>query len=933
MPLTTSEITERLNRIRENQKLDPLSGSTVSVTVKDMRENNLLDVYRYVDGRPVQQVSSDDIEAALAKRDRLTAYWPAVAPEQVGGLDDRWDAGHKAFLARHAEKLFQDTFTLDDVFIPPLAYWTEIETIDDPKAKRGDPDRPHERARKSHRHVVDLLEELRTWIAKPNDVVRIVDGPPGAGKSSVARTFCAELIKGGAVRVLYVPLHELDPDGKPETELDRFATEHAYPSGVLDPDPALPPLLIVFDGLDELQQTDTEGKSLAYTFAAKYQPAIERCRERGRRVFALYCGRPIAAHHLKALFTDERQYFELLPFFTPDKDRPTQYGDGSFKYTISDPAVATLFARDRRDDWWRKFAKEPMPKTLKDDKLREFSVQPLLLTLLAMAYRDRLAKDSTAATHAPVLPNPFQGDRLPERMADVYAWLVRKVYLREWGTPTEHATTKPISFREFRSLLGLIGLAAWQTGDGRTATVPAVEALADAFGLRGLLNKYRQGFRKGTIGLFLSFFYRHVEKVNGVETFQFTIKPFAEHLAAVGLVELLATFDRRLGELKNPTDEYADERWTAAELASIWLVAAGASPLTPVLQDHVREEIARRAAQESADAAKWRVTVLALMQDVISNGFDLATIDAKISRFVSEQCGRAEYALLQLHGACHEAAPLPSIAKRTPSPEIMDRWNTVLDYYDISEWDKRLHEYREWINENVVCFVPLVWPTPKSAAAWLLRIRTPQDRWYSYESPPTPLYLRQFNLSDQWLVGVDLSYAILDGARLDGARLDGARLDEAILDGARLEGASLNGASLNGATLNGATLDRAFLARTSLEGATFFETKLKGTCLEGAALDGASLDGASLDGASLDGASLARAKLREVNFDHTRLVGASLVRANLFKARFIDARLERVDLKNASLLEATCDGLRLNEKMGYELLKLKGAINVPKPTH
>ena len=820
VPLRTSEISAQIERVRQNRGLPRFSTATIPVTLREMREKKLLKIFRFQEnGRPVEQVSNEDIEAALKTRDRQTGYGAAVAIEDVeGAVDSRWETGDKAFLARYAAPLFGEAFNLQQVFVPPLAYWSVADSL--PRTKGDGPDRgePHRTPPRQIRHVVDVLKALDRWIDDPADTVRILDGTPGAGKSSVARTFAARQISAGR-RVVYVPLHELDPALSAERALDEFARDHAYPTGILDPAAEHGDLLLCCDGLDELQQTDDQGRSPAYTFANKIQAAVGKCRAAGRTVHVLYCGRPIAAQHLADLFPCEKEHHHLLPFYIPEEDRPTEYSEdakpGEIRYVFDQGVGEADLAHDRRDNWWSKFAKGEMPAALKDESLREFTTQPLLLTLLALAYRDRDV--APAVPHSPKNPvpsNPFRGGGLPARMADVYAWLVRKVYDREWGSPATHITTKPLTFGVYRNLLGLLGLTAWRTGGGRTATVPAVEALAEPLRLKPVLNDYRKSFREGTVGLFLSSFYKHAERTQGVETFQFTLKPFAEHLAAVGLARLVAFLtDKHRG-----ADE-AEEDWSVGKLAGIWLEVTGQGVVTNELHQNLREEVGRRQEQEGVDVGAWRQATLALFNHVLREGFPLPLHPGSTTRAVAESAGRAEHALLCALGACAEAT-MRDIPADDPPPNfpVLD-WRATEDEQDLA----LRTAWTAWSARHPDVFVEVDWPSQTAAADLLRRIRLQQQ---GSRKRRDLFPMAHHNLNGQRLHGCDLSSASLTMASLVGANLVGADLGGADLRRADLRRAFLDGANLGGAFLDGAFLDGANFTVANLSNATYGDLKL-----------------------------------------------------------------------------------------------------------
>ena len=66
--------------------------------------------------------------------------------------------------------------------------------------------------RERKRIVVSIEEELLNWVNNPDkdDLLRVVSGGPGSGKSTFARIFAAKVSQIGAARVLFIELHKMD---------------------------------------------------------------------------------------------------------------------------------------------------------------------------------------------------------------------------------------------------------------------------------------------------------------------------------------------------------------------------------------------------------------------------------------------------------------------------------------------------------------------------------------------------------------------------------------------------------------------------------------------------------------------------------------------------------------------------------------------------
>jgi Pentapeptide repeats (8 copies)/TIR domain len=152
---------------------------------------------------------------------------------------------------------------------------------------------------------------------------------------------------------------------------------------------------------------------------------------------------------------------------------------------------------------------------------------------------------------------------------------------------------------------------------------------------------------------------------------------------------------------------------------------------------------------------------------------------------------------------------------------------------------------------------------------------------------------RTDNLSNLYLIPVDLSDADLLGADLRDAQLSRANLEGANLRTAKLLGADLSYAILRDANLSGTNLIDANLERANLRDAN----------LRDAVLSVANLRDANLSDVNLSDAKLLGAKLIEANLQGTNLINANLIEANLEKAWLGRTVFANVNLAGATGLE------------------------------
>ena len=630
LPLAPIDILERVNALRE-PPLKPIDENTVKVTLSKMRADALVSVYRLNSAGKYAVVTGKALEDALKTRDGKTRYGAAIQQEDVKShrrkgtdrdMQKKWDDHAEYIRSLVAKPVLIEPFSLQEVYVEPLAYTIREEREPKPGEQR-----------KQIREVVDLMPTLMEWVEQAEDNVEfatlILSGDAGCGKSSFAQMFakrlCTPAEGGKKYCVLYVPLQHLPPTMVPRVALSHVANLHGYPADVLNPlGPTEDKIVLILDGLDELAKQGESGERAAQTFAKGIGDAVKDCNNKGRQLRVLLCGRPIAAHDASLSFQDPRQTYFLIPFLPPEPSETITYTDIDIK------------KHDQRQTWWGKYstaynakvlAGEPhepptIPEPLLDKKLSEFTAQPLLLLLLAITYRGHnVFVDPAKIGNQTLPPNPFRklvkNNRefvaLPERMADLYAYLIGQIYYRDMtrkGYGNQSDGKPPISFRDFRDLLGTLGLAAWQTGSTRVATVDAVEALCKTLGLDETLKTYKDVYRVDTVSLFVAFYFKHVNRLqDGKETFEFTVKPFAEALAAIGLASAISDMVDRYG--KKP-DGRRSKTWTAKILLREWLDIAGPGELTPEMHQNLFDEIGRRVQQgEEPELGKKGREVLA----------------------------------------------------------------------------------------------------------------------------------------------------------------------------------------------------------------------------------------------------------------------------------------------------------------------------------
>ena len=140
---------------------------------------------------------------------------------KAGDPEWAWTA-YSAFLQRKIQEgVFDESFSLNQVYVPLNAFYLEEPT------RKNATDEMARTDRQGRRVVVSLQDELEQWLQNPNpqDAIRVISGGPGSGKSSFARIFAARLSQEKRVKLLFVPLHLIDPSKDLVDEVGRFVRD------------------------------------------------------------------------------------------------------------------------------------------------------------------------------------------------------------------------------------------------------------------------------------------------------------------------------------------------------------------------------------------------------------------------------------------------------------------------------------------------------------------------------------------------------------------------------------------------------------------------------------------------------------------------------------------------------------------------------------
>jgi uncharacterized protein YjbI with pentapeptide repeats len=755
------------------------------------------------------------------------------------------------------EPLFSlEAFSLKQIYVPLRAYYE--------REAKEPTNRPSERtvalAEKLERVVVDLQTELEAWITKADkdDAVRVICGGPGCGKSSFTKVLAAHCVGLRRVRVLFVPLHLIEPSKDLTEAVGKYIEndlDELLPPNPLKKENAQPRLLLIFDGLDELAMQGKVAAEVAQQFILEVKDKVNRANQRETHLQVLISGRDLVVQANSSQFRHPEQILHVLPYYEREETLKTQsYIDEQ-----------DLLRPDQRQIWWQRYGEltgrdyTGLPEELARAKLTEITAQPLLNYLVALSYTGG-DLDFTQENN----------------LNSIYADLLQRIYRRDWER-YQHPTLGDISQKNFTRILEEIAVACWH-GNGRTTTVSEIESHCVNSGLQNMLTIFQEGAKAGVTRLLAAFYFRQSGLKGAEKTFEFTHKSFGEYLTA----------RRILLEVESIDEEFArhqknfDRGWNEQDCLKRWALLCGSTAIDEYLFNFIWDEVQL---QNRENVRRWQQTLCRLISYMLRRGMPMEKLELTYHA-ATQQARNAEEALLAVLNACAQVTQIVSQID-WETPEAFGTWLSKLQ-------GQRSND------ENSLALLCLSYLDLQSRVLFVrdllnANLRGSNLQWAN---------LQLANLQEANLQEANLQWANLQLANLQEANLQEANLQEANLQGANLQGANLQEANLQKVNLQKANLQEANLLGAKLQQANLQEANLQGANLQGANLQGANLQGANLQLAKLPGAKLQEANLQEAKLQGANLQGANLQGAKLYEYDLQGGNLEGVDLDGVVFVEA-----------------------------
>jgi hypothetical protein len=529
---------------------------------------------------------------------------------------------NQSLIARWSERMFDETFGLDAVYIP----------------LNGCYPLPESDSSKSSKHlVVDAETHIWKWlfdqqVPKADFKTLVLRGGPGSGKSSLMKKVAKRLAEECDRPVYFVQLQWFRFEGGFEAGIKTVIQKVLYLSDEEDPfdkqavGEACKPIFI-FDGLDELSRSGPMGEATASDFIIKLKSTFGEYNQRaGWDVRAIVTGRDFVIQKAaEPTHAAQGQVLELLPYFIAKREsRQLQVDEDWSRYAWHDPAQ--LLAADRRGEWWKRYqvAKGQsvvgIPDTIKKEEYQSLSTQPLLSYLLARAHTGKLLSDKTAAN-----------------INFVYEGLVDSLRTREWGGKDGHKHTM-LSKEKFFEILEEMAVTAWHHGDVRTTNLRRFEERCHHLKKTYLITGFDDANQGSSTKLVIAMFAKGKDKDrDGNDLVEFTHKSFGEYLVARRIMRLAVEV----------VETYAGTNRKAHELAmEEWLETCSQQEFTEYIWLFLEREVALEYKDKPQEAKNIQKILASLFSSMINDGFELRLLDEKTNLDIIRASRNAESSLL-----------------------------------------------------------------------------------------------------------------------------------------------------------------------------------------------------------------------------------------------------------------------------------------------
>jgi len=642
--------------------------------------------------------------------------------------------------------------SLAQLYVPLRGYWRKNDF------PNGEPTHPR---RIFEINNIGMLDELLdSWIDTNAGSVKLIGGGPGSGKSTTLKALAARISAREDWRPLFIPLQHISLDGDLRNAINNYfvgRTDSAFTEAPLSRESVEDgtPILLIFDGLDELSKPGDAANEVVTLFSSKLNTLLSQLvgDDSSRRIKAVISGRMPA-------FQAARKYI------SPTAENSIEViGFGP----LADRSVGRLWSLDQRGTWWRQYARltgadEAVPAAFKSRGLAGITQEPLLCYLLVL---------SGFATSG--------WDEAAKNLNRVYEKLVDSIWERAWGEGAikRQGPGRELSKRDFNSLMQAVALAAWHGGDTRVASEESFHEAISQTGMSSVWEDFKNANGPDITNLALNFYLKSSE--TSQRGFEFTHKSFGDYLTARAILDFAVT----LPELVERKTDLA---------SSEWLELAGRGDTTAEILTFLRNEVRLRVekGRYSADeVASLKSAFEALMRDAMTDGFAISSRVAQTTwRLAEAHQSNAELCAWSILNACSLAL---EEAER-PEAKIWIEWPD--GYNSLRESIVRCSDFDEEYGSVIgACLSNIVAPQANLSGLFLVGADLHGSNFSKASFSKSELFgsnLTKCNLGEASFYSADL-----DACNLSGADLRGANLTEAPITDVRWSKAKVAGAIID----------------------------------------------------------------------------------------------------------------------------------------
>lgn len=405
----------------------------------------------------------------------------------------------------------REQISLSQLYVPLRGTWQDstLETSDDIYSID------------SSRRIVLVEDTLSDWIEKgaPDDWLRLIGGGPGSGKSTTLKSLARKYADDPCWRPLFIPLQHIEIERDLREAIDSHflrMTDASFVEAPLSREAIEdgPPILLIFDGLDELAAPGEAAKDVVATFANRLHNLYTSLAGAQRKTIRIIVSGRMPAFQAATRYlpTDPSAAIETYGFL-PNEVQAAESGDD-------------LWLVDQRKKWWNLYAEakgeDPdIPEAFSSERLQGITNEPLLCYLLALS--------GYANNH---------WELAADNRNRIYAALIESIYDRGWGDGDlkRLGPGRTLSKSDFVKLMETIALAAWLGGDNRVASTEKFEETISFTNAETAWDAFTRDNGQDIANLAMNFYLKSSDKKE--RGFEFTHKSFGEYLTAKALISI-----------------------------------------------------------------------------------------------------------------------------------------------------------------------------------------------------------------------------------------------------------------------------------------------------------------------------------------------------------------------------------------------------------